>query len=197
MHVLSEVGDTHFVHPVRQWLRLWRDERIEISSSLPVLTAVERLADGVTSSRGLIVHGMEMGWGSRIVVGEVSQRQLRLTAMRLGGRNSFRPVLRGELTAAPDGCVLTGTFGWHPVVRVFNLLWLTGVGVFFLTGVVGSVGLAASGQGTSALGMLAFAAVAVGFAAFFVGLLTFGGWLGRKHEEFLRDWLSVRLQPCA
>ena len=182
------------MHPVRQWFRLWRAEPIQMASSWPVHAAVEQLADGVTSSWGTVMHG-ETGWGSRIVVGKVSQRRLRLTAMRLGVRNSFRPVLRGELTPASDGCVLTGTIGWHPVVRVFSFLWLTVVAVFFLTGVVGSVGLAVSGQGRSALGMLVFAAAAVGFGAFFAGLLAFGGRLGRKDEEFLRDWLSGRLQP--
>jgi hypothetical protein len=164
-------------------------------SSLPALTALEQLADGVTSSQELYVHGMEMGWGSRIVVGTVSQRRLRLTAMSPRVRNSFRPVLRAELTPASDGCVLTGTIGWHAVVRVFNFVWLSGVALFFLTGVVGAVGLAAAGQGASALGMLAFAALALGFAAFFMGLLALGGRSGRKDEEFLRDWLSERLQP--
>lgn len=192
---MAKTADTDVVHPVRAWLRLWRDERIQMQSSLPVLTALEQLADGVTSSRELFVHGMEMGWGPRIVVGEVSQRRLSLTAMSPWVRNSFRPVMRGELTPASDGCVLTGTIGWHPVVRVFSFVWLAGVAGFFLMGVVGAVGLAAAGQGTSALGMLAFAAVAVGFAAFFMGLLALGGRLGRKDEEFLRDWLSERLQP--
>ena len=187
-------ADTSSVHSVRQWFRLWRAERIQMTSSLPVHAAMERLADGVTSSWGTVMHGEE-GWGSRIVVGEVSQRRLRLTAKRPGVRNSFRPVLRGELSPASEGCVLIGTIGWHPVVRVFSFLWLSGVAAFFLTGVVGSVGMAVSGQGRSALGMLVFAGVAVGFAAFFAGLLAFGGWLGRKDEEFLLDWLSGRLQP--
>jgi hypothetical protein len=164
-------------------------------SSLPVLTAVEQLADGLTSSRGLIVYGMAMGWGSRIVVGEVSQRHLRLRAMRLGVRNSFIPVLRGELTSASDGCLLIGTIGWDPAVRVVIYLMVSVWAVFFLTGVVGSVGLAALGEAASARGMLPFAAGTVGLAVFFVGLLAVGGWLGRRDEEFLRDWLSVRLQP--
>jgi len=180
---------------VRAWLRLWRDERIQLPSSLPVLSALHQLADGVTSPQELFVHGMEPGWGSRIVVGTVSQRRLRLKAMSPWVRNSFRPVLRGELTPASDGCVLTGTIGWHPAVRVFIFVWLTGVAVFFLTGVVGAAGFAAAGQGSSALGMLAFAAVAVGFAAFFMCLLALGGRLGPKDEEFLRDWLSESLQP--
>jgi hypothetical protein len=176
-------------------LRFWRDERIEMPSSLPVLTAVEQLADGVTSSRGLIVHGTEMGWGSYIVVGEVSQRQLRLTAWRLGVRNQFRQVLRGELTSASDGCVLIGTIGWHPAVRLLIKVTVSVWAVFFLTGVVGSLGVAALGEGASTRGMLALAGATVGLAAFFVGLLAFGGWLGRKDENFLRDWLSVRWQP--
>jgi hypothetical protein len=190
----AKTADTDVVHPVRQWLRLWRDERIEMLSSLPVPTAVEQLAD-VTSWRGQLMRGMEIGWGSRIVVGEVSQRRLRLTAMRLGVRNSFSPVLRGELIPTSDGCVLIGTIGWHPAVRVFTFLWVSMWAAFFLTGVVGSVGLAALGDEANALGMLAFAGVDVGLGAFFVGLLAFGGWMGRKDEEFLREWLSVRLQP--
>jgi len=54
----------------------------------------------------------------------------------------------------------------------------TGVGVFFLTGVVGSVGLAASGQETSALGMLTFCCGRRGLRCVLRGL-AFGGWLGR------------------
>jgi hypothetical protein len=192
---MAKTADSDVVHPVRAGLRLWRDERIQMPSSLPVLTALEQLADGVTSSQKLFVHGVEMGWGSQIVVGKVSQRRLRLTALSPWVRNSFRPVLRGELTPASDGCVLTGTIGWHPAVRVFNVVWLTGVAIFLLTGVVGAVGLAAAGQGTRALGLLAMAVVAVGFAALFIALLALGGWLGRKDEKFLRDWLSERLEP--
>jgi len=109
--------------------------------------------------------------------------------------NSFRPVLRGKLTSASDGCVLIGTIGWDPVVRVLIYLMASVWAVIFLTVVVGSVGLVVLGEGTSARGMLPFAGTGVGLAAFFVGLLAFGGWLGRKDEEFLRHWLSVRLQP--
>jgi hypothetical protein len=179
---------------VRQWLRLWQDERIEMLSSLSVPAVVEQLAD-VTSSRGLVLRGMETGWGSRIVVGEVSRGRLRLRAMRPGVRNSFRPVLRGELTPTSDGCVLIATIGWHPAVRVFNILWISTWAVFILTGVAGCVGLAASGDEANAMGMLAFAGVTLVFGAVFAGLLAFGGWLGRKDEEFLRSWLNVRLQP--
>jgi hypothetical protein len=50
--------------------------------------------------------------------------------MRLAVRNSFRPVLRGELILESDGRVLTGSIRWHPVVQVFSFLWLTGVAVF-------------------------------------------------------------------
>jgi len=56
--------------------------------------------------------------------------RLPFGGMRLAVRNSFRPVLRGELILESDGRVLTGSIRWHPVVQVFSFLWLTGVAVF-------------------------------------------------------------------
>jgi hypothetical protein len=177
------------------WFRLWRDSRIEMSSPLPVQDAELRLAKGLTRWRGLFGMGSwPEGSGSRVVVGSVSHGRVRLTAMRPGVRNSWRPVLRGELTAAPDGCRLVARLGWHPAVRVFGIVWLGFVAFLLVIGAGNAVTAGASGHGTQAARDLTFVAIAVGFVAFDVGLSTIASRWARKDGEFLLSWLNQTLQ---
>jgi hypothetical protein len=151
--------------------------------------AVERLADGVPSEWALLVHSKTLDPGSPIIVGKVSQRRLRVRARRWHrARNSWRPMLRGRLTVASEGCVLVGKIGWHPMTRLVTFAWLGGLAFLPV--------LATSSQTAGALNPLAFRALILGMLAFVIILSTLGSWMGRKDEEALLCWLSERLdQP--
>jgi hypothetical protein len=114
--------------------------------------------------------------------------------MRPGIRNSWRPVLRGELVAEDDGCRLVGKLGVHPAVRAFCAVWLTLVLSFCAIGLAIALSSAVAGRFRSALGGLAFSGAALLMLGFFVGLTTFSGRWGHNDEAYLQGWLRENLQ---
>jgi len=72
-------------------------------------------------------------------------------------RNSFFPVINGNVEAIPDGSIVDIKMGLHPFVAVFMCLWFGGVAIAVISLIIGSI---ASGEFLPALlipcGMLPF-----------------------------------------
>jgi hypothetical protein len=135
-----------------------------------------------------------MDHGSRIIIGKVSRRRVRLAAIRPGVRNSWRPILRGKLTADDGGCRLVGGIGWHPLVRAFTAVCLGLLATFFGRGLASALSSRSSGDTTGELHALAFLAISLAFGVFFVVLASVASRWGRKDEEYLREWLVHKLE---
>lgn len=176
------------------WTSSWRSTQIIVASPMSVATASATLASEVTGYGSLLAQSFSFGLGPRVVTGRVNGDYVRIQALRPGMRNSWRPRFEGRLYPTERGCQLVGDLGMIPFVKAFSVLWLGGVGVFFVIGVVGFLGRLFQGNPSKGLPLLGFAAVAVGFAVFFVALTALGTSMGRKDEAFLREWLAERLQ---
>ncbi|GAB1646463.1 hypothetical protein KRMM14A1259_68860 [Krasilnikovia sp. MM14-A1259] len=159
---------------------------------LPVETVRARLIAGHTSYlRAAFMFG---GWGEHRVIGRVGIRRVSLEAVTVGVRNSWRPVMRGHLEPDGTGSRLVGRLGWSPFVRAFSALWLAGVVCVFLVGVIHAAVSAWSGD----VGGEVFVPclVSLGFLAFFVGLTAWGIYAGRRDADYLRSWLTDRVQTA-
>lgn len=158
-----------------EWSGGWRDEQFIITSPMSVEQALRRLNERLD-----VRQKRTLGDWSRSdiqVRGRVDSRsrEIVLRASRAGQRNSFRPVLRGQLRPAGAGCQLRCRLGWHPFVRVFSLVWLGGVLLLLLAGLV------------EAAYPLALASVL--FLLFFVGLVAVAGMAARGEVDYLNTWL--------
>lgn len=174
---------------MKTWFDAWRDERIELESPLPEHVARERMrAASVSYLRAGFSFG---GLGGYRVVGRVGEHWVRLSAGRVGIRNSWSPIFRGRLDPSLTGCRLAGKIGWHPLVKLFSVVWLGGVSAFFLV----FLGALIAGQVTG-LDVLA-GLLPLGFIAFYVGLSSWGIGIGRRDAAYLRRWLNDQVQTAA
>jgi nitrogen fixation-related uncharacterized protein len=175
---------------IRSWLRLWRVERVELTSPMSLDEAEALLAAAVetiaTASRADFVTK------PRIVFGWVRNRRIRVSATPPGISYAWNTRLRAELMPASQGCRLIGRLGWGPVERVFSAFWLACVLAFFAFGLVLLARAEAHGDGTG--GYLPMCLVPVAIMAFYVGLIGFLGSAGRKNGQFLLNWLHQTLQ---
>jgi hypothetical protein len=176
---------------VRRWRDGWRGEAIDMRSPLPIEEARARLQAGVTSLWSADPGGL----GDRRVVGWVrDDGRVRLAGRYAMVRNSWRPVARGELRPEGTGCRLTGTLRAPLPVLVFSAIWLGGVGVFFLIGLLATIVALATGHAREAGGPAAVAAAGVGLFGSGAGLVGGCFALGRRDGDFLLDWLAGELE---
>ena len=96
------------------------------------------------------------------------------------GRNSFLPVVRGEVESTPAGVRLVGTMRLHAVVIAFMTVWFGGV----LVGCIAALKSIASGEGFKASQL-----APLGFLAFGIALVL-GGFLPETHKA-LRELASI------
>lgn len=153
--------------PQRRIRRYFSEEPLEIHSPLSPDEASKRLSEAVGSRFQFLM--IDEG-----LVGSVRGRSLSISYRRPPLRNSFKPVLRAEIEASGDGCVVRGTYGLHPMVGVFLVVWVgmaltVGGGAFLVTITGGNLSAA-----------LLFVAGVVAMVAFAAGLTWLGLSLGRR-----------------
>jgi len=77
--------------------------------------------------------------------GWVRGEEFRLHWRDAGWRNSFRPYLFGSVQDTGRGCVLTGRFGMHPLVKGFLVFWFAWAGLMFVISLLCAVYRPATG----------------------------------------------------
>lgn len=161
-------------------------------SPLPLQTVRARLIEGRTSYlRAAFAFG---GGGGYHVVGHVGARRVSLQAVKVGVRNSWRPVMRGRLEPEQSGSRFVGRLGWSPFVKAFSALWLGAVTCFFLGLLIRALAMAWAGEATGVAFLICLAPL--GFVFFFAGLTTWGTLAGRGEAMILRSWLEDRLKTA-
>lgn len=88
------------------------------------------------SLRAVTVSGRAAFFSNAEFIGQASPSDFRLIP-RLGYRNSFLPVLTGNITEAGGETVIAVTARLHIWTRVLLILWFGMAGYFFLCGMIG------------------------------------------------------------
>ena len=132
------------------------------------------------------------GWfGSKPVIGRVSGLTLKLHK-RIRYRNSFQRFFTATMRPHDGGTIISGTFGMHPFVRIFMLIWFGGlitVGTGLVASVINGSFRSSSGPNGNFLG----AAIPLGMLIFGIGLVRFGLFLARNEARFITDFLIQTL----
>jgi hypothetical protein len=176
-----------------RWCRLWRREPIDIRSALPPWDVEQRAAERATRHGLRLVYSLSSGSDPR-VAGELSQARVRLSVVHPGSRqNGLAPAVRGRLVPDGSGSRLIATIGPRTGARVFSHVWLGGVCLAFVGGLVATVVSAASGHFARAPWpalLIPGVMLAVGAVAMSSGLRA-----GRRERDILRGWLAETLRP--
>jgi hypothetical protein len=101
-------------------------------------------------------------------------------------RNSFAPFFYGNFTPSDASTIIEGDFRMHPFVKTFMIFWFCFLAVFSGAAFV----LPSRGQPEAAGNRFLMLLVAVGMAAFGVGLVKFGRWLGVSEEQAMTAFLK-------
>jgi hypothetical protein len=181
---------------VRRWLSGWRGVEIDMRSPLPIEEVRARLQAGVKGRWRAAASLGPGGFDGRRVIGRVRDDSIRIEAGKATIRNSWRPVARCDLDPDPGGagCRLTGTLRAPWFVLVFSAIWLGGVCLFVVIGVLATIVALVTGHAREAGAPAAVAGAGVGFFVLGTGLIGVGFALGRKDGEFLLTWLADELQ---
>ena len=166
---------------------------VELLSPLPLHECVVRLRE-VTGGDDL--WSWFGNFGSREVVGHVSERSIRLRK-RIGYKNSFQTILIGRLERHEAGTIFRGKARMATFLRCFMTVWFGGlvlIGGILSVAAVGQVlGFAAPAmQGNLPLPLVPV--IFILMLAFGVGLVRFGRWLARDEERFLVQFLADALE---
>ena len=161
-------------------------ERLIIKSSLSADEAQQRLQDHLEPARNF-----RWGWSKtkdyegRLQDGIFSVRRI------LRSRNSFQPMIDGEILSEIDGCAVRIRMRPHILVSVFMAIWLGFIALLFL-GILRT--LAADFIQTGALSASPFDLLFPG-ALFILGYgLLLGGFKyeSRKSKAFFRELFQAR-----
>jgi hypothetical protein len=120
-------------------------------------------------------------FGSKPVFGRVSGLSVPL-CKRIGYRNSFQTYLTGTLEPHGEGSAFRGTFGKHPLVVAFLVVWFSAL-------VIGGSFFVIAGPEGKAVGLVIFPLM----LAFGVMLVKFGQYLARDEEQFLAAFVAAVL----
>jgi hypothetical protein len=124
------------------------------------------------------------------IAGRIAQRRITVSIRQASIRSSWIPILRGRLEDSPScGSRLVATIGWHPVVRVFSVLWLGGVVLVLPLFLLNAVFQTVTGNARAAAGAIAMCLVPVAFLPVFLGL----SGLGQPPAGYMRAWLEREL----
>jgi hypothetical protein len=166
-------------------------QHIELVSPLSPQECATRLRAEID-----IEHSRLFSWtglfGSKLVVGSVTESELRLRQRRVG-RNSFQRVFVGRIDTDNGGSIIAGEFGIDPAVRTFMTIWFWGVliigGTLFLAA-LGSIlsGSRAFGDGTW-MGLI-IPATLVGWGLI---LPRMGQRMAKEEPKFITDFLARTL----
>jgi hypothetical protein len=174
------------VSAVRWWWALGGARPVDLHSPLQAAVAAERLAGAARRE----------SWLPPVrptVVGRVRGDRVRLARAR-AAQNSWRPVLRGRLVAAPLGCRLVGEVAVQRAVRWTSRSFVVLASLFALSGVVGTVvSLSRGGDASPLLLVLA----GVGMAAFIVVVSGAGLRFAEDDGPWLVAWAAEQLDAPA
>ena len=101
------------------WLGLAHDNEIELESTRSASEIISSLASAIDKSPASWLAGAS----ECKYIGSVTMRHFKIYCSSRG-RDSWRPVLYGEIEEAPTGSKLKAHFEMHPLVKVGMAIWL-------------------------------------------------------------------------
>lgn len=101
-------------------------------------------------------------------------------------RNSFLPVIKGQLQPAVSGTLVQLTLRLHPFVLVFWLLWLSMIGLAAVAGLVSWLTTPGDPARLIPVGMFVF--------GYLLCIIAFN-WEARKERQFMAELLTGRRVP--
>jgi hypothetical protein len=101
-------------------------------------------------------------------------------------RNSFLPVIKGQLQPAVRGTLVQLTLSLHPLVLVFWLLWLSMIGLGALAGLASWLTTRGELVKLIPVGMFVF--------GYLLCIIAFN-WEARKERQFIAELLSGQRVP--
>ena len=146
-------------------------ERLKISTTLSREEVLKRLENAIEPKQFFRYFGS----GTKPYQGHVEGSQFEISRI-IGYRNSFLPMIKGNVQREISGCSIYITMHPHIFIMVFMVLWLGGVGGFFVVFLSSIISLLSSGQGITDLSVLSAPA-----AMFILGYALF--WGGFKFES--------------
>jgi hypothetical protein len=175
-----------------EWEFLTQGREVRVLSALSPDQALLALKQRKTSR--LRVDMRALAWSRRrVVTGHVTGRQVRLVAMRPLTRNSWRPEMRGSLSAVETGSELQGRVRVPLWVRVFMAAWFAFLAVMGLIGVGTVLAGIVTGHGSWAVHGLAFTGGVIGLGVLGAGLTATAVRAGLNDVSFLMGWLGETL----
>lgn len=172
---------------------MWRERKVDLTSSLPPDVATSNLRQGVSARRPLFPPLLGGDYFGYLVLGEIEGYTMRLYAVRKGVTHSWRATFQGEIVPDPVGSRLVGDIRYPMFAKVFTVIWFAPViGGLLVAAVVTGV-LFAQGHTDDAVSALAFTGGLAGFSLFGLLIMSIGYGIGRRDEAYLRDWLSRTL----
>ena len=177
------------LRPLRHWVRtrLLR-EPYALWSPLPPWEVTRRLAGNLAPERQFSLGFSGRAPGFR---GSATERSVRMSNRGAMGNNSWRFVFDGAAVPGPPGTWLTGTVGPVSFAPVFSAVWCTGVGLFLVAGLVGTVSDLVSGKG---FGLLPLLLVPLVMLTFFVVITEVGARYAMAEWNGMDRWLRWLLE---
>jgi hypothetical protein len=180
---------------------------VEVSSSLPIEEVRRRLAEGLMSTRGAVTASFP-GDDYVGVAGRLDEDYDEVELYAVGGRrnlwgsvqgvrNSWGPVLHGQLVSTVHGCVLAGRLGIASSTRSFLAVWFGVCGLMLLCSAGSGANVASAGdlKSGAAIFIVVFILLAL-MNAFLVFTVASTARSGRAEAEYLREWLAERLHSA-
>jgi hypothetical protein len=102
-------------------------ERLKINTALSSQEVLKRLETAIEPKR----YFRFFGSGTKPYQGSVEGSHFEVSRI-IGYRNSFLPVIKGDVQGEISGCSVYLTMQPHILVTAFMIFWMGGVGLFFL-----------------------------------------------------------------
>jgi hypothetical protein len=102
-------------------------ERLKINTALSSEEVLKRLANVIEPKRYFRLFGSS----TKSYQGNVDDSHFEISRIT-GYRNSFLPIIKGDVQSEISGCSVYITMHPHILVTAFMIFWLGGVGLFFL-----------------------------------------------------------------
>ena len=177
------------ISAVRRWVRQRMLRRpFELQSSLAPESALAVLRENVAPIPVVSFGGISGGTPFK---GKIKGASVRLTK-HSGNRNSWRLIFVGGVAPTETGSALRGTIGPMTFVPVFSAIWLGGVTLFLLGGVIGVITVSATGHGDAPWPLVPIPAAML---CFFFLLTEFAGRAASNEWASMSDWLEGLLNP--
>jgi hypothetical protein len=158
--------------------------QVEVFSPFAPADCASRLREAIDGGVMVSLFGL----GSKPVIGSVSEASFMLRR-RIRYRNSFQTFLTATMRPELGGTVISGACAMHPLVRIFNVVWLGGVALFGRTIFLASGWNVLSGKSGGSRETLLSMIIPLIMLTFGIGLVRFGRYLARNDPRFLVDFL--------